>query len=181
MILFSKDQRLFKAVDYANKYFQSDDFKNDVLSVSSFYLANVSPQEILELFGKFNLKVEIVSTYFGFFYKRVLGRTIGDGKAYINSSSLNRALQSVSATVVHETSHVVDEFFPDAYWGHGDNSSNGKGATFSYFIGARAERWILREILKDQVEQISFEIIQDQQKGKLWMTYAQSKMNLNKV
>ena len=142
MKLFTNDSRLKDAVILANAYLQSDDFEKDVLSMRSYQHANVSPREILKLFKMFQgREVEVKATYFGMFWKRVLGRTIGDGKVYLNTSQLNREIWEIVGTIVHEATHVVDDFFPDADWGHGDNSSNGKEKTFSYYIGERATNW----------------------------------------
>lgn len=174
MKLITKDARIKEAVHYANLYFQSEEFKKDILTAKEFDHANVSPDEIVKLFETFSKirVVEIQCTYFGVFFKKVLGRTIGNGIAYVNSSGLNRQLWAIGATVVHEVSHVVDEYFPDAEFGHGSNSSVGKHNTFSYFIGEKAERWIKREVLKDEVIKITKEIERSYfSPGNLALTY----------
>lgn len=158
MKVSTKDNRLKLAVDYANKYFSSPDFESDILSMKKFDNANVAPEKILELFKSFSIHdrpVEVKLTYFGFFYKKVLGRTVGNGYAYVNSSGINRQLWSVSATVVHEACHIVDEFYPEASFGHGSNSSKGKQNSFPYFIDEKAENWIKKEVLKNEVKKLA--------------------------
>lgn len=158
MKLFTSDSRIKEAVQYAEEYFSSEDFYRDILSINKYENANVSSKEIENLFRKFffeNHVVEIKVTNFGFFYRRVLGRTVGDGFAYVNSFGLNRMVWSVGATVVHEVGHVVDEFFPGASFGHGSNSSNGKGMTFPYFIQERAENYIKKQVLKKELNRLS--------------------------
>lgn len=160
MKLVTKDQRIKEAVHLANLYFQSEEFKKDILTVNEYSNSNASPEKILHLFETFAKirSVEVVCTYFGIFWRKVLGKTIGNGKAYVNSLGLNRPLWQVAATVVHEVSHVVDEYFPEYEFGHGSNSPNGKSMTFPYFIDEKAERWIKREVLKKEVQRITREI-----------------------
>lgn len=157
MKLYSLDSRIKKPLMYAQKYIDSQDFIKDVMSIEKFEAANISPKDILDLFAQFDKRVQIVCSSFGMFHKRVLGRTVGDGKAYVNSMRLDRQIWEVAATIVHESSHVVDEFFPKASFGHGDNSSVGKGQTFPYFIGDRAEIWIKKEVLKDEVIKLALQ------------------------
>lgn len=150
MVLSTNDKRLKEAVELANKYFESQDFQADVVSINKFENSNVTPNEILRLFNMFNYAIEVKCTHFGWFFRNVLGRTVGDGYVYVNAARLNRTLWSVGATIVHEASHVVDEFFPKASFGHGSNSSKGKGKTFPYFIDEKAENWIKLEVLKKE-------------------------------
>jgi hypothetical protein len=162
MKLFTKDSRIKEAVDYAQKYFNSDDFIRDILSVDRFDSSNVSPAQIVELFAEFTKTgkvIEIKVTYFGWFYRNVLGRTVGNGFAYINTSGLGRTLWAVGATAAHEPCHIVDEFFPKARFGHGSNSSKGKGRTFPYFIDERAEIFIKKEVLKKEINRLSMKIV----------------------
>lgn len=159
MKLFTSDQRIIQSTKWAEKYFNSDDFIKDVRCVTSFQESNVLPMDILKLFFEFPLKAEIKCTYFGAFFKKVLGRTIGDGFAYINSSSLGRQVWQTASTIVHEVSHVVDEYYPKANFGHGSNSPLGKSKTFPYYIGECAENWIKKEVLISEAEKISILII----------------------
>jgi hypothetical protein len=162
MKVLTKDERLVDAVYWANQYFQSPDFEKDILSIDKFEFCNISPQEIVKLFRSFSDQkshVEIKCTYFGWFFKKVLGRTVGDGFAYVNSSGLDRQVWSLGATVVHETAHIVDEFFPKAEFGHGSNSSLGKKRSFPYFIDERAENWIKKEVLLKEAKRLSMRIV----------------------
>lgn len=156
MKLVTKSKDLAEAVFWANKYVNSEDFEKDILSVQQYEYADVTPQQIAELFRKeqFN-RVTIILSYFGFFYRRVLGRTVGDGFAYINSWNIGRSIWSVAATVVHEACHIVDERYPKASFGHGNNSANGKSLTFPYFIDERAELWIKKEVLKAEANRLA--------------------------
>lgn len=159
MKLITNDSRIKTAVEWANKYFSSEDFKRDVLSVEKFDSANVTPIQILELFSTFgNRPIEVKCTYFGWFHRKVLGRTIGNGIVYVNTSSLGRQLWDEGETVVHEASHVVDEFFPEASFGHGSNSPSGKSRTFPYFIGERANVWIKRQVLLKEADRLAVRI-----------------------
>lgn len=161
MKLKTNDSRIAVPLEYARRYFASDDFIKDINSIHKFDHANVSPAQIAELFASFsamNREVEVKVTYFGFFFKNVLGRTVGNGHAYVNSSGLGRQIWKLGATIVHEVSHVVDEYFPKASFGHGSNSSRGKKNTFSYFIDQKAEAWIMREVLKDEIKKLSMKI-----------------------
>lgn len=158
MKIITSDPRLKEAVQWAEKYYASPEFRQDVLSVKNFEHSNVPSTEILALFGILEARgttIEVKCTYFGWWYRNVLGRTVGNGFAYVNSSGLGRQIWSVAATVVHEVGHVVDEHFPKASFGHGSNSSKGKGKTFPYFIDERAETWIKKEVLKKEVNRLA--------------------------
>lgn len=159
LFTLSENERVKEACKLAQSYIGSDDFIRDIMSVEKFEESNIDPMTICNLFEKFaKNKIQVKVSYFGFFYKKVLGRTVGDGCVYLNSSRLDRQLWSIGATIVHEASHVVDEFFPMARFGHGSNSSVGKGQTFPYFIGERAENWIKREVLNNESKKLSMKI-----------------------
>ncbi len=161
MNLVTKDKRIETPVEWAKIYYLSDDFRKDVMAVLTYDNANVKPQEILNLFETFQRtqrKIEIICSYFGRFSRKVLGKTIGDGKAYVNSWRLNRSIWSIAATVAHEVAHVIDGYFPNARFGHGNNSSVGKEMSFPYYIGEQAEKWIKREILREQVMKLTASI-----------------------
>lgn len=158
MKIFTTDSRIKEAVQWAQNYFDSHDFILDIKSVSKFQNSNVSPSQIAELFHDFgDNRVEVKLSYFGIFHKKVLGRTIGNGFAYVNTSGLGRQVWQIAATIVHEVSHVVDEFYPQARFGHGSNSAKGKGMTFPYFIDDKAENWIKKEVLKKEINRLAIQ------------------------
>ena len=162
MKLWTKDKRITKEIYYAQKYFDSTDFEKDVLSLLKFQNSNVTPKQIVELFRSEtikNLEVRIIVSFFGRFRGKVLGKFVGGTKAYINSSNLDRSAWSIGATIVHETAHVIDGQFPTARFGHGDNSAKGKRESFPYYIGNCASYWIKRQILRDEVDRLSINII----------------------
>lgn len=53
----------------------------------------------------------------------------------LNSRKLNRSSDSLLGTLIHELIHMLDHQNIDHYYGHGDNSPNGKQNTAPYFIG----------------------------------------------
>ena len=63
---------------------------------------------------------------------------------FINTSKTgdeeNRSANDVANTIIHETIHVLDRATPEARFGHGGNSANGKRNSAPYWIGAFAEQ-----------------------------------------
>ena len=166
MKLWTKDKRITKEIYYAQKYFDSTDFEKDVLALARFNNSNVPPKEILACFRDPNVKdapIRIIVSFFGRFKGKVLGRFIGGMKAYVNSSGLGRSVWDVGATIVHETAHVIDGYFPRARFGHGDNSPRGKKESFPYHIGECARTWIKRQVLRDEVDRLSINIIKQRE------------------
>ena len=155
LFTLSKNQRLIEAVKFANEYMNSTDFIRDILSNKKYDHANVTSDFIAGFFQGYNKEIEVKLTNFGWFFRNVMGRTVGDGFVYVNSYGIDRQIWQVGATVVHEACHIVDEHFPEARFGHGSNSARGKGMTFPYFIDEKAEDWIKAEVLKKEVNRLS--------------------------
>ena len=174
MILWtkSKNKKVLKAMEYAQRYLNSEDLKSDILSVKEFSHTTATPKEILEAFldaRARGVKVEIRVSHFGIWKKRVLG-SFGSGNYFkLNSYPLAfRVVAEVMGTIVHETGHWVDWLAKLIRFGHGDNSSSGKKMAFPYFIGYAATRWCEREILRDeaalknkQVAELTAQIIKE--------------------
>lgn len=55
-------------------------------------------------------------------------------KIFLNKRKLNRSIESIAATIVHEFIHLIDFSSDEFDFGHGDNDSSGKGETAPYWI-----------------------------------------------
>jgi hypothetical protein len=57
-----------------------------------------------------------------------------------NDNQDNRTPTDIANTIIHETIHILDRATPEARFGHGGNSANGKRKSAPYWIGAFAEQ-----------------------------------------
>ena len=158
--IFTKDARIKESVRLGNLYFQSTDFAKDVRALKTYLYADCTPEEILDCFTSRKDAIEIICYNFGWKARNVLGKEVGDGYAHVNSRYLDRSIASIAATAVHEAAHVVDGYFRKRYFGHGDNSSVGKGTTFTYHIGNCAEVWVRLQLKKIELAKAQMAVAQ---------------------
>lgn len=167
-ILRSNIAKLKSAVDLALEVFQNDQFYQEIAAKDKFDQSDASPNQIAELLGAFEIPVNIEGFYPRWFerlkYRKTLAYTVG-GNVYFNLRKMNRSDASLAATLVHETVHVVDNYSSEFSFGHGGNSSNGKGNTAPYWIGNLAYQILsgdtnadLQAVLDDEseIEDIQF-------------------------
>lgn len=112
------------------------DFQKEVSAIERFdYSTKNGKQVVADLVG---MKGVAISTYKT---KNPFSKTIaytykGASVIYFNTRKNPRSFQSMINTVVHEASHIVG-------YGHGDNSSVGKGKSVPYWVGDIAEKYVL--------------------------------------
>lgn len=140
--------KIINAVQVANNLLNNNEFYRLISEHSEFDLANVSPNILSKLI--FNSKlVFIVLTFTPSFFQSITGRysktyaytnTNNPKKLFLNTKKLNRSSESISASVIHESIHAIDNTEIKFKFGHGDNSSIGKNNTAPYWIGNLAYR-----------------------------------------
>ena len=67
-------------------------------------------------------------------------------RIYLNTRKLNRSLESIGASVIHEMVHFIDSKVNGASFGHGDNSPVGKQASSPYWIDNLAEYYFKKQL-----------------------------------
>lgn len=149
---FGSDQRIIKAVQMAEKFFNHPTALRDiVLSRKSCEYSTASPDELLHIMQLFwsgytvTIYSETIRNWLGFRKSTpVLAYTTSSKSLVLIENNLNRSLQSIAGTIIHELTHNADFANPRHSFGHGDNSSHRKETTFPYYIGYAGKAWLER-------------------------------------
>jgi len=131
-------QIISDAVHDANFILDSPEFHDALASKSGFDNSNASGKIISDLIKASSIDA-IVETYkplpippwsrANAYTKPSEPKTI-----FLNRRKLNRSMESVASTLVHEYIHLVDYANSQYEFGHGDNSSADKENTAPYWI-----------------------------------------------
>jgi hypothetical protein len=132
------------AVEEANDLIISKEFLTPILDKESFDMADcdgVIIAQLIDLFASGMFGDLTVKTYKS---KNPWSKAYGyfnpskPDQIYLNTRNLNRPIASIIASLVHEMLHFLDSKSVFSF-GHGDNSSTGKGETAPYWIDNLAE------------------------------------------
>jgi hypothetical protein len=135
-------EKILLSVEKANQILINEDFYNRVSAHEAFDYTDEKPTDIASWFKLFD-GVVIVKLYKS---KNPFTRTLAYVSAdypdtvFINSRKLDRDAEEIVNTIIHESIHSLDNSLPNVSFGHGDNSSEGKGNSAPYWIGNLAER-----------------------------------------
>lgn len=112
------------------------DFQKEVSAIEKFdYSTRNGKQVVADLVAMKDVSISTYKTKNPF--SKTIAYTYGGAKViYFNTRKNPRSFQSMINTVIHEASHIVG-------YGHGDNSSVGKGRSVPYWVGAIAEKYVL--------------------------------------
>lgn len=136
------------ATDKSNELLKMEEFYKAISDHPNFDLSNASPKIIAELLKKSDLefKVEI-------FYPNII-QSIKHRKTFaytdsrfpntlfLNFKKLDREIEGIAATIIHESIHALDDAEENYTFGHGNNSPKGKHNTAPYWIGNLAYRML---------------------------------------
>lgn len=149
----------------ANDVLQNSVFYDRISSRDSFDLSTATPKQISNLLkdSDLNFNIELFRPT-GFYnkvkYRKTLAFTDHDfpNTLFINEKKLNRSSESIAATIIHESIHALDHNEVDFTFGHGNNSSKGKGNTAPYWIGNLAYKLFkndfgAEDLVFDQLEE----------------------------
>lgn len=75
-------------------------------------------------------------------YRKTFAYTDGrfPNTLFLNFKKLDREIEDIAATIIHESIHALDDAEATYTFGHGNNSSAGKDNTAPYWIGNLAYR-----------------------------------------
>ncbi len=131
-------QVISDAIQDANFILDSEEFHDALASKFAFDNSNASGKAISDLIRASSIE-GIVETYkplpippwsrANAYTKPSDPKTI-----FLNRRKLNRSIESIAATLVHEYIHLVDYANSQYEFGHGDNSSADKENTAPYWI-----------------------------------------------
>lgn len=137
-----------KAVLQANNLLTSPEFFEEISKNDSFDFSTATPAQIAEIMK--NSKLEFTVEMFypnilqAFVYRKTLAFTDSHYPNYLflNYKKLNREVEDIAATIIHESVHALDDAEKDFTFGHGNNSSVGKENSAPYWIGNLAYRML---------------------------------------
>ncbi|MFT5519627.1 MAG: hypothetical protein ACI9IA_000210 [Enterobacterales bacterium] len=128
------------AIERANHIVSSDEFYDGIIVKDSFDMATCKGSHIVNQMRDFKMAVNVKVYFPKFYFSRALGfydrREPFD--INLNRRKLNRSVNSLTNTLIHEWVHMVDYFDNFHSYGHGDNKRQGKENTAPYFIGLMA-------------------------------------------
>ena len=165
IVYIGKKQKILDAVNYVNDLFDEDEFWKAIEDKENFDYSVYSAKEIAGFMRGKEKAVEVklyrpswprhrkTNAYTDPNYPNIL---------FYNSKKLWRGIGNIVNTIVHEYVHSVD-FTEDnssrVDYGHGSQSSSGKGNAAPYWIGNLAEKFYEAENAEAPViESISIKI-----------------------
>ncbi|ODB36410.1 hypothetical protein BB427_15845 [Pseudoalteromonas sp. BMB] len=142
-----KQQKVIDAVDYVNDLFDEDEFWKAIEDKGTFDYSAYSAKDIAG-FMRDKEKIVEVKLYRPRWPRHRKTNAYTDPKypntLFYNSKKLWRGIGNIVNTIVHEYVHSVD-FTEDhnsrVDYGHGNQSSSGKGNAAPYWIGDLAEKF----------------------------------------
>jgi hypothetical protein len=130
-----------QAVQMANLVLANDDFYARIRQVTKFDLSTAAPAIIADLIknSRLDFKVELFypSGWRAIKYRKTFAYTdeIYLNTLFLNLRKLDREIEDIAATIIHESIHALDDECLEYTFGHGNNSSKGKDNTAPYWIG----------------------------------------------
>lgn len=130
-----------QAVQMANSVLANEDFYARIRQVTKFDLSTATPAIIADLINNSSLdfKVELFypSGWRAIKYRKTFAYTDGNypNTLFLNLKKIDREIQDIAATIIHESIHALDDECIEYTFGHGNNSSIGKDHTAPYWIG----------------------------------------------
>jgi hypothetical protein len=128
------------AIERASYIISSDEFYDVIVAKEKFDMATCNGSHIVNQMRGFNVAVNVKVYFPKFYFSRALG--FYDRRKpldiNLNSRKLNRSVNSLTNTLVHEWVHMVDFWDKKHSYGHGDNKRLGKENTAPYFLGNMA-------------------------------------------
>jgi len=149
-VMFNDDHPVvLQAVQEANQLFNGRELYQHIRRKESFdpRYTNVSPFIIADLLQNsklmFNVELFYPSGLISHWkYRKTLGYKdhAFPNTLFLNVKKLDRPIHEITATIIHECVHALDEENQQYSFGHGDNSPKYKGETAPYWIGNEAIR-----------------------------------------
>tara|TARA_R110002096_G_scaffold358706_1_gene551801 strand:+ start:134 stop:592 length:459 start_codon:yes stop_codon:yes gene_type:complete len=142
--------KMIMAVDMANLLMQNHaDFHKVISEHPQFEMTDVASEDIMSfMLERFNNKVQEVRLKRYWFWSKAIAsfHPKYPNRISLNSRKLNRSLDSIVGTLLHEHVHLVDNFYQGASFGHGGNSPGGKEGTCPYRVGQLAKEHCIKHI-----------------------------------
>lgn len=138
---FDEHEIVQKAVQMANSILTNDNFYARIRLEDKFELCSTSPKIIADLI--FNSSLEFKVQLYNpkglraVKYRRTLAYTDNNypNTLFLNLKKIDREIEDIAATIIHESIHALDDECIEHTFGHGNNNSRGKENTAPYWIG----------------------------------------------
>jgi hypothetical protein len=141
IVFDDEDPSVQQATQMANSIFTNEEFYKRIRQETKFDLSTAKPAVIAELIlnSSLEFKVELFypSGWRAIKYRKTFAYTDGNypNTLFLNLRKIDRELEDIAATIVHESIHALDDECLEYTFGHGNNSSIGKDNTAPYWIG----------------------------------------------
>jgi len=132
------------AVNNVNNLLQQEYFYQGIMRHANFDMCDITPRQLAGLMRISDIRMSI-DLYYSLkpFSKAVSYDDAEDATViHLNKWNLNRSVESLCNTLMHQCIHAVNELFPQFSFGHGDSATAGKENTAPYWIAALAQRLI---------------------------------------
>lgn len=132
------------AVNHVNNLLQQEYFYQGIQKQESFAMADVNPRQLAELMRIADMQINIDLYYSLFPFSTALVADVKDDYSTIrlNKWNLNRPVESLCNTLMHECVHAVNAAFPQFSFGHGDEDCETNDNTAPFRIAALAQQFI---------------------------------------
>ena len=132
------DKRAEEAKEVANILVKNVKFLEGIGKMEKFDFSTLSGAEIASWFQPQTIEIKLYKPFNCF--SRALGKSLKNRVVYLNARKLDRPVESLVNTIIHELIHVLDV---DEKCGHGDSWAKGKEDSAPYKIGGFAEYFLM--------------------------------------
>lgn len=135
------------AITYVNSLFIYAPFLHTIHAQKQFDMATVSPQKIVQMIEKTDMQLCLdlywpnSMTRSGYAYDDPLDADT----LHLNRLALNRPVHSICNTLVHQCIHSLNARYPNTYFGHGNNKTEGKSKTAPIWIAGIAQKLVAKD------------------------------------
>jgi hypothetical protein len=140
------DTTILRAMDRANLVMRHPLFYKLLQAhTDTFDHSNVNGEMLAGYFQKEQAVAEVLTYKSLTRFSRSTAYTSFDGRIFVNIKRLDRPIDDVAITLIHECVHVLDSRTRGVWMGHGSNNPKGKSQTAPYAIELIADS-VLRSI-----------------------------------
>lgn len=123
-----------EAVEKADAILNNETFHQALSAITHFEYANATGEIISKLIKECTIKVEVKFYSKRFTKANAYTKPKYPNSIFLNDRRLNRSVDSIAATLVHEYIHLLDYANDEYFFGHAGNRSRGKENTAPYKI-----------------------------------------------
>jgi len=146
LVYFGNNSKVIAAKERVQNLFgrERQRLVDAILTQKKFDYSTASPAELVNMISQYwdIYKTEIVLYKTRWPWSKTLAYTNDAKTIHLNSRRLDRSVESISGTIMHELVHCADNAFPNIRCGHGSNDSHNKDGSFPYWLGYWAKNYL---------------------------------------